>query len=63
MKALRSGQSKVALDMFDATKAYRSKAEDVVARTQLSCLDDEALYGLTWNTEPENLHSEGESTQ
>ncbi len=49
--------------MFDATKAYRSKAEDVVARTQLSCLDDEALYGLTWNTEPENLHSEGESTQ
>ncbi|WP_227658931.1 MULTISPECIES: hypothetical protein [unclassified Corynebacterium] len=60
-----AGEPKQVFFSFDATKAYGSKAEEVVARTQVIHLNDdaEALYGFTWNTEPDNLHTEGEDPQ
>lgn len=60
-----AGDPKQVFFSFDVTKAYGSKAEEVVARTQVIHLDDddEALYGFTWNTEPDNLHTEGEDPQ
>lgn len=50
---------------FDATKAYGSEAERIVAENQVIHLSDgpEALYGFTWNTEPDTERQIGKETR
>lgn len=59
---LRSGanEPKQVFFSFDATKAYGTKAETAVAAYQVLHLDDgnEALYGFTWNIEPNETQEE-----
>lgn len=51
-----AGKPKQVFFSFDATKAYGTEAEEVVAENQIIHLDEgvEALYGFTWNLETDH---------
>lgn len=57
-----AGEPKQVFFSFDATKAYGTGAEEIVAENQIIHLDEnnEALYGFTWNLETDQ-HEAGDN--